>query len=415
MLNNFKEKIHINELVTMVRNNLVFKHGKLILSEGRDITELIKQEVAEMFNAFKVPNYTLEEAQKYVISRMIGMGPIDKLLYEDPEISEIMINGPNKVFIEKNGQIMLSDIKFESNQEVLNILDKIVRKSGRKVNFSEPTVDARFGEMRVNAVIPPAADMPYITIRRFVKKAFTTDELIKTKYMTKEIAEFLKWAVKGRLNIIVAGATGCGKTTFMRWLCQHIPENERIITLEDTSELNLERSHLIKLETCEKADAYRLMINCLRMRPDRIIMGEIRGAEAIQLLEAMGTGHEGSISSVHTNYGKMAAIQRIIRAAAKAGTVSPEEIKAMISEILNLIVFLKRFPDGSRKIIGISQVYSKDGEPAFRDIYKYDIYRRHYFNMPLSNDVLEIMVSNTMTELPKIPPFMPKEKIKEVV
>ncbi|WP_333870933.1 CpaF family protein [Desulforamulus putei] len=402
-------QLTLRNVLDSARHILVAEYGAVLMDGTKDMTDIINKVVDGITGGREVEGQSPEEVREYVKARIIGLGPADVLL-KDPEVSEIMINGPKDIFIERNGVIEKAQgVEFENEQEVMDVLDRIVRRCGRKINYSDPTVDARLGEMRVNAVIKPCASVPYITIRRFVKKVFSTEDFLKTGYFTEEIAEVLRYCVIGKANILVAGATGCGKTTFMRWLCEHIPENERLITIEDTKELNLAREHLVSLETNEKADAAKLIINTLRMRPDRILLGEIRGAEALELLNAMGTGHEGSISSIHTNLGNLSAIQRFVRAAARAGTVSPEEIQAMISEILNLIIFLKRFPDGTRRLVSISQVLSNNGKPAFRDIYKYSPGRGHRFIQPLSEELLEILSQNFMEELPKLPAFTGRE------
>lgn len=401
----------LREVLTTSRNILVSEHGPALMDpNNKEIPHTIREVVSEVTAGHEIEGKTLDEVQDFVISRVIGLGPADVLL-KDPDVSEIMINSPKDIFIEKNGRIEpVKNLAFEDDQEVLDVLDRIVRRCGRKISFSDPTVDARLGEMRVNAVIKPCANSPCITIRRFTKKAFGTEDYLKTGYLTDEIAEFLKYAVIGKANILVAGSTGCGKTTFMRWLAEYIPGYERLITIEDTRELNLKREHLVSLETTEKVDTAKLIINTLRMRPDRIILGEVRGAEALELLNAMGTGHEGSISSIHTNLGNMSAIQRFVRAASRAGTIAPEEIESMISEILNLIIFLKRFPDGSRRLVSISQVLSENGKPKFRDIYKYSPGKGFRFIMPISKELMELMQQNFMDELPKIPAFINHEE-----
>jgi len=211
-----------------------------------------------------------------------------------------MVNRYDEVFLERNGIIEKTDLSYSSEEELRNVLDRIVQRCGRRINYSSPIVDARLPDgSRVNAVIPPASDNTVITIRRFVKLTFTTEDLIKTSFLTHEIAELLRILVEGKANILVCGATGCGKTTFLRWLAGFVPTSERLITIEDTKELALKHPHCISLEASDKAGIYELMINALRMRPDRIILGEVRGEEAFELLQAMGTGHEGSITTVH--------------------------------------------------------------------------------------------------------------------
>jgi pilus assembly protein CpaF len=209
--------------------------------------------------------------------------------------------------------------------------------------------------------------------------------------------------VTGKANVVVAGAAGSGKTTFLRWLAGFIPPSERIITIEDTRELALNHPHVISLEASEKADIYDLMINSLRMRPDRIILGEVRGAEAFELLQAMGTGHEGSLTTVHANYGKMQAVHRLVRAMLRVGGVTPEELTAMIAETIDILVFVKRFSDGRRRLLHVSQVTSDEGRPVFRDLYRYRFQDdTHVAVGTVTAELAERLAENLEGQLPDI-------------
>lgn len=395
-----EKQLEAQEMVSKIRKALVERYGESLLNANGNMAELVRSEARNYLGRI---DQALEE---YVISRIVGLGPADTL-FKDPNVSEVMINGPHEIYVERNGLIEKTDLTYENNEEVINVLHRIVQRCGRKINFSKPLVDARLPDgSRVNAVIPPSAPYPVVTIRRFVRKKFTTEELIESGFLSEEMVEFFGAAVEGKANIVVAGATGCGKTTFMRWLCSFIPPNERVITIEDTRELALDSGHVVSLEASDKAGIYELTINALRMRPDRIIMGEVRGAEAFELLQAMGTGHEGSLTSVHTNYGKMEAIHRLVRAAVKAGGVTAEELQSMIAEIIDLLIFVKRVKDGSRKVVRVTQVMSTDGKPSFRDIYRYKYSRgKHVFEQPVTEDLAERLKENLMGCLPRIRAF----------
>ena len=387
----------ISKLIEKVREKVVRKYGDLLLSDDESrVVEAIKQETRHVLGR---EDPAIEDE---VVANLIGLGPADKYL-RDPEVNEIMINGPKDIFIEKEGRILKTDCVYASEEEVLNVLYRIVQRCGRKINFSSPLVDARLPDgSRVNAIIPPAAPYPTITIRKFTTKTFTTKDLLKQNFMTSEMAEFFSTIVRGKANIVVAGATGCGKTTFIRWMCNFIPPEERLITIEDTRELQLDHPHCIPLEVSDKADVYRLMINALRMRPDRIILGEVRGAEAFELLQAMGTGHEGSITSVHSNYGKMAAVHRLVRAMIKVGGVTAEELEAMVAETVDILVFVKRFPDGARRIVHVSQMESDRGKPVFNDIFRYShLTGKHEKVGRISDELAERLRENILEDLPK--------------
>lgn len=358
--------LQFNDLLSKVRTEVVSKYGEQLLSNNQDVTDIIKQEVRA------VTGRSDPELESRVTACLIGLGPVEPLLKDD-SISEIMINSPDNVYVERNGRLEKTNIRFGSNEEVLNIIYRIVQRCGRRINFSSPLVDARLADgSRVNAVVPPASLYPIVTIRKFVKKSFATEELVEQKFFSSEMAEFFKTAVQGKANIIVAGATGSGKTTFLRWLASQIPARERIITIEDTRELAFDHPHVVSLEATDKADIYNLVINSLRMRPDRIILGEVRGAEAFELLQAMGTGHEGSLTTIHANCGRMEAIHRLVRAMIRTGGMTADELISMIAETVDLLVFVKRFTNGQRRILHVTQVTDSHGNPEFNDIFHYD-------------------------------------------
>lgn len=397
-------QIDIDELINLVRKQVITKHGNSFLSldagdldNYNKIQDIIKQEVRIIR---KVEDC---ETENMVLACLIGMGPVDSLL-RNPEVSEIMINNPEEIYIEMNGVLQKTDLKYRDNDDVLNVLYRIVQQCGRRINFSNPLVTARLPDgSRVNAIIPPASIHPVITIRKFVQKVFDTQSLIESDFMSQEMATFFQTVVKGKANIVICGATGGGKTTLLRWMAGCIPANERVITIEQTRELSLDHPHCIALEESDKAAIYDLMVNALHMRPDRILLGEVRGAEALELLQAMGTGHDGSLTTVHTNYGKAQGISRLVRAMAKARIVAPEELKAMIAETIDLMVFVKRYSDGSRHIINVSQIIDNDGMPEFEDIFQYSRKHGHQQVGQITSLLRGKIADNLTDDLPNIP------------
>ncbi|RKO65716.1 CpaF family protein [Desulfofundulus salinus] len=397
--------MEFRDILKQVRYRVVKKYGDLFLQDCEDRTRqegVIRKEIRDLVGR---EDLALE---KEVISYLIGLGPVERFL-EEPDVNEIMINKRNEIWVERAGKKMERvDVEFESDEELLAFVHRIVHRCGRRVNFNKPLVDARLPDgSRVNAVVPPSAPNPVVTIRRFVVNYFSEEDLIAQGYMNREMAGFFRYAVRGKLNIIVCGATGSGKTTFLRLLASYIPENERLIVIEDTRELALDHPHVVSLEACEKASIYELMVNSLRMRPNRIILGEVRGAEAFELLQAMGTGHEGSLTSLHTNFGKMEAIHRLVRAMIRVGGMTAEDLIAQIAETVDITVFIKKFPDGKRRITHVTEVMSEGGRPVFNDIYRYDYAGANHVAVGrLSDATLERMRENLLGEpLPAIAPF----------
>jgi pilus assembly protein CpaF len=309
-----------------------------------------------------------------------GYGPIAQF-FNDPQVSEIMVNGPDQVFIERNGQMILTDLRFDSNENVRFAINHIINPMGRFITSKHPLIDSRLPDgSRVNAVIPPVStNGPCITIRRFLKDKLTVEELIELGTLTPQMAEFLSVCVRASLNIVVAGNTSSGKTTLLNILTHHIPDWERIVTIEDSAELSLHQTHVVTLEAQppdyrgEGAVTVRdLVRNALRMRPDRIVVGEVRGGEAIDMLQAMNTGHDGSLTTVHSNSPRD-TISRLETMSMMAGLEMPlSAIRKQIASALNLIVQLSRFPDGSRRITSISEVVGMEGDVVtMTDIFKF--------------------------------------------
>jgi pilus assembly protein CpaF len=308
----------------------------------------------------------LDELFRYVAS----YGPIEPYLV-DPQISEVMVNGPHQIFIEKNGQMILTETKFESSEQVRFAINHMVNPRGRFVSSKHALVDSRLPDgSRLNAVIMPVApDWPCITIRRFLKDKLSTQQLIDMGSISPKIAEFLAICVKARLNIIVAGNTSSGKTTFLNILAGNIPDWERIVVIEDSAELNLHQVHKVSLEAQpadnrgEGAVTIRdLVKNCLRMRPDRIVVGEVRGPEALDMLQAMNTGHDGSLTTIHANSPRD-TISRLETMILMGGVEVPiGAIRKQIASAVNLIVYLSRMPDGSRRLTHISEIVGMEGD-----------------------------------------------------
>lgn len=307
---------------------------------------------------------------KLIIDEVLGLGPLETLL-ADPTISDILVNSFDRVYVERRGKLEPVNIKFHSNAHLLNIIDRIVSSVGRRIDESSPMVDARLADgSRVNAIIPPLAlDGPSLSIRRFSVDKLTAKELIEYGSITAEMVELLQGAVKGKLNVLVSGGTGSGKTTLLNMLSGYIPSNERIVTIEDSAELQLQQPHTVRLETRPQNIEGRgevtqrdLVKNCLRMRPDRIVVGEVRGGEALDMLTAMNTGHEGSLTTLHANSPRD-ALGRLEYMVCMAGFDMPvSNIRTQIASAIDLVVQLERQEDGRRRVISIQEINGMEGD-----------------------------------------------------
>ena len=310
-----------------------------------------------------------EQLVTEILHEVFGYGPIQPLL-DDPRVSDILVNGPNSVYVEWSGVLHHTDIKFNDNQHLMRIIERIVARVGRRVDESSPMVDARLPDgSRVNAIIPPLAlDGPLLSIRRFGRDPLTADDLLKNESLTPPMLELLKAAVEGKLNILISGGTGAGKTTLLNVLSAFIPPRERIVTIEDAAELQLKQEHICRLETRPpniegkgEVRQRQLVINSLRMRPDRIIVGEVRGEEAIDMLQAMNTGHEGSMTTVHANTPRD-ALGRLETMVAMAGLSLPDKaVRQQISSGINVVVQIARLTDGTRRVVNISEIIGMEG------------------------------------------------------
>lgn len=364
---NLKEQLH-TLLVEKVNSTPTW-----INYDDNQQKELIKQFVeSQLLNTFKnIPLNKTEKDRliKEIIQEAKGYGPLDPLL-EDPSISDILVNGANRVYVEKSGKLYKTNVTFRDNQHLKNIIERIVSKVGRRIDEKSPMVDARLADgSRVNAVIPPLAlDGPSLSIRKFKQDAGSLDNLLKWGALSKEIAETLSIAVKAKMNIVISGGTGAGKTTLLNSLSSQIPADERIITIEDSAELVLQQDHVVRLETRPsniegegQINARDLVINALRMRPDRIIIGECRGAEALDMLQAMNTGHDGSLTTLHANTSRD-ALSRLETMSMYSGIELPEKnIKSQIASAIDMIIQISRMQDGSRKVMSVSEITGMEG------------------------------------------------------
>lgn len=347
-----------------VRQSIQSLFDQVIEQEGTVLTRVERQRLFEE-----------------VYADIRGFGPIEPLL-QDPTISEVMVNGPKSIYVEQRGKLRKTDVVFDDDEHVLRIIDRIVSPLGRHIDESSPMVDARLPDgSRVNAVIQPLAlTGPTVTIRKFSKTPFTVDDLIRFGSMTPEIAEFLKACVRARLNVIVSGGTGSGKTTLLNVLSSFIPNDERIVTIEDAAELQLRQDHVVRLESrpanIEGKGAIKirdLVINALRMRPDRIVVGECRGAEALDMLQAMNTGHDGSLTTGHANSPRD-MLARLETMVLMAGMDLPlRAIREQMSAALHVVVQQARLRDGTRRITNVTEVQGMEGDViVLQDIFNFE-------------------------------------------
>jgi pilus assembly protein CpaF len=359
-----KAKIHAQILREMDLESLQKLQEEVARTRVRDA-------IREMLHRDRTP-LALSERQQMVneiVDELFGLGPIEPLL-ADSTVSDILVNGPDRIYVEREGRLQRTELFFNDSQHLMRIIERIVSRVGRRVDESSPMVDARLADgSRVNAIIPPLAlDGPSLSIRRFGGHKLSAQSLINNGTITKPMLDLLEACVKGKLNVMVSGGTGAGKTTLLNILSGYIPASERIITIEDAAELRLNQPHVVRLETrppnIEGKGAIRqrqLVINALRMRPDRIIVGEVRGEEAVDMLQAMNTGHEGSLTTIHANSPRD-ALTRLETMIAMAELNLPDRaVRHQISSAINVIIQVSRMPDGSRRITSISEVTGMEG------------------------------------------------------
>jgi len=351
-------------------------------------TDEVRRTIEEMYkNILEQEHIVLSRAERQrlfeqIVAEILGLGPLEPFL-ADPTITEIMVNGAKNIYLEREGKLMRANAVFESDEHLMRIIERIVAPLGRRIDESSPYVDARLPDgSRVNAVIPPISLVgPVLTIRKFFKIPLTVEQLIKLGTVTAETMEFLKACVVAKLNVIVSGGTGTGKTTFLNILSGYIPGDERIITVENAAELQLRQEHVVTLESRPPNIEGRgeitirdLVINCLRMRPDRIVVGECRGAEAFDMLQAMNTGHEGSLTTIHANNPRE-ALGRLENMILMAGMDLPHRaIREQVAAALDMIIQLERMRDGTRKCVAISEVQGMEGDViVMSDIFKFEL------------------------------------------
>src|SRR3990170_1178432 len=372
---------------------LVFRMHQMLIEEldadqissmPPDERRRLVEQAAETLLRREVPNaggITRDQIVGRVVDEVVGLGPIDAMI-RDPSVSEVMVNAPGEVYFEREGIIYLSDIQFRDADHVQRIIERIVAPLGRRVDESSPMVDARLPDgSRVNVIIPPVSPKsPTITIRKFRVDKMTIEDLIATGSLPRELAEFFRACVQVRLNIIVSGGTGTGKTTILNALSSFIPDTERIVTIEDPTELRLQQGHVVSLEARPaslegKGEVTQrdLVRNSLRMRPDRIIVGEVRGAEAFDMMQAMNTGHEGSLGTVHANSPRD-ALARIENMILMAGLDLPmRAIREQITSAIHIVMQIARLADGSRRVTNVSEIAGMEGDiVTMQDLFRFE-------------------------------------------
>jgi pilus assembly protein CpaF len=337
-----------------------------------DLRRLVHTRLQDLLAEEEVPLSVQEKAQiiQQIGDSILGLGPLERFI-RDPEITEIMVNGPHKVYVERDGKLHRTDAFFRSEDELRHAIDKIVARVGRRVDESSPYVDARLADgSRVNVIVPPLAiHGSALTIRKFSADPLTAEDLVQFGTLTRELADLLEGCVRGRMNLLVSGGTGAGKTTMLNVLSGFVPEDERIITIEDSAELRLQQPHVIALEYRPpniegegEVTIRDLVRNALRMRPDRIVVGEVRGGETLDMLQAMNTGHDGSISTVHANSPRD-VLSRLETMALMAGMdLTVRALREQVASAVDLVVHVARLQDGSRRVTQVTEVVGMEGD-----------------------------------------------------
>jgi len=372
-----------NELKSRIQNRLIAElDPRMDLGNADEVRRTVEETFSSVLEAEGISLTRVERLRLFeaISAEILGYGPIEPLL-KDPTVSEVMVNGPKMVYVERSGKLELTDVVFQDDDHVMRVIDRIVSPLGRRIDESSPTVDARLPDgSRVNAIIPPIAlNGPTITIRKFSKDPFTVEDLIRFGTFTAEMATFLKACVEARLNIVVSGGTGSGKTTMLNVLSSFIPDDERIVTIENAAELQLRQDHVVRLESRPaniegkgEISIRDLVINSLRMRPERIVVGECRGGEALDMLQAMNTGHDGSMTTAHANSPRD-TLSRMETMCLMAGMDLPvRAIREQIAAAVDLIVQQERLKDGSRRITSVTEVQGMEGEViVLQDIFTF--------------------------------------------
>ncbi len=373
------------EIRTRVHRKLLERLNLSTLSdrdEEQAVAE-VRQIVRNLLDAEVTP-LNLEEREELVeqvLHEVFGLGPLEPLV-NDPGISDILVNTYDQVYVERDGRLERTDVRFKDDRHLLQVIDRIVSAVGRRIDESSPMVDARLPDgSRVNAIIPPLSiDGPHLSIRKFRRDILSTTDLVRNGTMTEPMLELLQGVVRARLNVLISGGTGSGKTTLLNALSESIPASERIVTVEDSAELQLQQPHVVRLETRPpniegrgEITQRQLVINCLRMRPDRIILGEVRGSEAIDMLQAMNTGHDGSLTTLHANTPRD-ALSRLETMVSMANLNLPERgVRNQIASALDIVVHISRMADGKRKLVQISEIVGMEGDViTMQDLFMFD-------------------------------------------
>jgi pilus assembly protein CpaF len=362
------ERLNLSQLDTLERSH--------VLGEVRKVLhELLAKETVPL-------NFEeREELSTQILDEIFGFGPLEPLL-KDPEVSDILVNTHDQVIVERGGKLYNTDVRFKDDKHLLQIIDRIVSGVGRRIDESRPMVDARLPDgSRVNAIIPPLAiDGPHMSIRKFKRDALGGDDLLRYESLTEPMLELLQGVVKARLNILISGGTGAGKTTLLNILSSYIPSDERIVTIEDSAELQLRQPHVVRLETRPanvegegEVSQRLLLINALRMRPDRIVVGEVRGAEAVDMLQAMNTGHDGSLTTLHANTPRD-AIGRLETMISMASlNLAERAMRQQIASAIDVVIQVSRMTDGKRKLMTIAEIVGMEGDTiTMQDIFVYE-------------------------------------------
>jgi pilus assembly protein CpaF len=374
------------EIRDRVQERLVEALGPRLYDDGlsdAELRELVHVRLRQLLDEEEMVLSAQEKAHiiQQIGDAVLGLGPIEPFV-RDADITEIMVNGPDAVYVEREGKLHRTDVRFRGDEELRRTIEKIVARVGRRIDESSPYVDARLADgSRVNAIIPPlSVHGPALTIRKFAADPYTAEDLIGFGTLTSELAQLLQACVRGRLNILVSGGTGAGKTTLLNVLSSFLPEEERIITIEDAAELRLQQSHLVSLEyrppniEGKGEVAIRdLVRNALRMRPDRIVVGEVRGGEALDMLQAMNTGHDGSISTIHANTPRD-VLSRLETMVLMAGTeLTVRAVREQIAAAIDVIVHLSRLTDGTRRVTQVTELVGMEGDAiTLQDLFVFD-------------------------------------------
>lgn len=370
------------DLKSRVQTQLINELEDVDLGERDEVEGRIMQHFDNLLAQENIILSRTERVRMFdqIVSEILGFGPLDVLL-EDSTVSEIMVNGPDRIYVERAGRLERTNLTFESVQHELRIIERIVSRIGRRIDESSPMVDARLPDgSRVNAVINPVSLVgPVLTIRKFSKRPLSVADLVRYGSLTEDAAQFLELCVRGRLNILIAGGTGSGKTTLLNVMSSFVPDDERIVTIENVAELQLQQDHVVTMETRERniegkgeISIRDLVVNSLRMRPDRIIVGEVRSGESLDMLQAMNTGHDGSMTTLHANSTRD-ALARLETMVLMAGMDLPlRAIREQIASAIDLIVFQERMRDGSRRVVTIAEVQGMESETVvMQDVFQF--------------------------------------------